>query len=99
MGTDELQMVMDTLKSLGEDGKAAFIWWLVFDKAIPAFVGIVALCVFGYVATHFSRVFNCYSYMCTVRDRLNIGSSGTMYSSEYTQVVQAIDKLITEQKR
>ena len=42
MTTEQLQMILNAMQGLGLEGKQAFIWWLVLDKALP---------VFGWLAT------------------------------------------------
>ena len=35
MKTEELQMILNALQSVGDGAKDAFIWWLVMDKGLP----------------------------------------------------------------
>jgi hypothetical protein len=46
MKTEELQMILNALQSVGDGAKDAFFWWLVFDKALPV-VGwlLTAACI------------------------------------------------------
>jgi len=38
MNTEQLQMVINAIQTLGIEGKSAFIWWLVLDKLTPVVV-------------------------------------------------------------
>lgn len=95
MNTEELTILMDTLRSLGADGKTAFIWWLVFDKLIPAIGWVIAVCVMTFgLGRPAMSVFRCENYLRDLRDRLGIGSPGYMTDSEMRLLKQHIDKLM-----
>ena len=97
MNTEELTIVMDTLRSLGDDGKTAFIWWLVFDKLIPAIGGIVAVCVITFgLGRPAMSAFRSENYVRDLRDRFRIGTPGYVSDSELRQLKQRIDKLIRD---
>lgn len=49
MNMDELKLITDTIQQLGEHGTTAFIWWIVFDKLVPAVLWAVGSCVFMYL--------------------------------------------------
>lgn len=38
MNTEQLQIIVNAIQQLGEDGKVAFIWWLVLDN-LPGVLG------------------------------------------------------------
>lgn len=45
MDTQQFQMFLNLLQNMGETGKEAFIWWLVFDKGLSFFGWIMALSI------------------------------------------------------
>lgn len=95
MNTEELTLLMDTLRELGGDGKAAFIWWLVFDKLIPAIGWIIAICilVFG-LGRPLISAFVSENYLRSLRDRLGIGCPGHISAGELRELQQRIDRLM-----
>ena len=56
MDVDQLRMILDTVKDLGEAGKSAFLWWLILEKSpailcsilIPASFGFIARAIYNY---------------------------------------------------
>lgn len=38
MSTNELALLIEIVRNISESGKTAFIWWIIGDKLIPAFV-------------------------------------------------------------
>ena len=95
MNSEELTILMDTLRELGGDGKAAFVWWLVFDKLIPAIGWVASVCIliFG-LGRPMLGIVRSENYLRNLRDRLNIGSPGYVSDSELRQLQQRIDKLM-----
>lgn len=52
---EELKLILAALAQLGDAGKEAFIWWLVFDKGLM-FAGLmVGLAVFAYAVRRMTR--------------------------------------------
>ena len=49
MDTEQLKMVLDALAAMGEGGKEAFIYWLVFTELTTpvAWIAIIAVLTFG----------------------------------------------------
>lgn len=54
MEIEQLKLILETLRTLGEAGKEGFLWWLLLDKgptlicsiAIPLVVGVAILAVY-----------------------------------------------------
>ena len=44
MDMEQLKMVLETIQQLGMQGKEAFIWWLVLDKALPVLGWMIFMC-------------------------------------------------------
>ena len=44
MNTEELKLILETIASLGDSGKAAFIWWLIIKHLVPAVLLFTAVC-------------------------------------------------------
>ena len=86
---EELKLVLEALTTLGAAGKEAFIWWLVFDKLIPATVALVAIVLCA------NAVFRLISAMsdnqgARLRDLMGVGSSGPMIKSEWKEMAEWI---------
>jgi hypothetical protein len=96
MNIEELTLVMDTLRQLGGDGKEAFIWWLMFDKVLPIIAWLTALAILMVPIRWMLASMHGTSYLCSLRDRLDIGSPGHLNMSELTQVQRVVDKALRE---
>jgi len=54
MEIEQLKLILETLRTLGEAGKEGFLWWLLLDKGptliwsifLPLVVGLVILAVY-----------------------------------------------------
>ena len=85
MDVDQLRMILDTVKDLGEAGKSAFLWWLVLEKSpailcsilIPASFGFIAWAIYKYhKACGAYRVFAQEVFsVCNIRHLLKICST------------------------
>lgn len=43
MDMEQFKMVLEAVQQLGIQGKEAFIWWLVFEKALPVIGWLLTL--------------------------------------------------------
>lgn len=43
MDIEQLKLVIEAVQQLGAQGKEAFIWWVVLDKALPGVVWLITL--------------------------------------------------------
>lgn len=100
MKTEELQMILNALQSVGDGAKDAFFWWLFFDKALPV-IGwlLTAACVLtivrliiGAVATHEASV----SVIKKYRNHFGVGG-GWLTDEEVRAVERRIDAMIAKQ--
>lgn len=92
-------MVMDMIQSLGAQGKEAFIWWVLLDKALPAIVWLLSLSIFVWAT--FRIVVMCAEpakAMRDLRDELRIGSTGYLTSGEIHQTLSRLQTLIRNSK-
>lgn len=95
MNADELTILMDTLRELGGDGKAAFIWWLVFDKLLPVVGWVLSLVIIAFaIVRPLMGLYNSENYLRSLRDRLRIGSPGHISPAEMRELQQKIDTLM-----
>lgn len=109
MTAEELTLVMTTLQTLGEDGKAAFVWWLVFDKLMPVLGWMATLGVAAFIAKmvitacvrsatpdpHSPRE----THLRVLRDRMGIGAPGSLTEVEFMAMIVRIDELMLERKQ
>lgn len=56
MNLEQLQLIMNTLSQMGEQGKEAFIWWLVLDKALPYLAWLIILPMVLYAVFRLARL-------------------------------------------
>ena len=96
MNAEEIKLVTDMLQSLGQVGTTGFIWWLVMDKLIPAISWLVGVWMFmKYVCLPVAMSLDSYSTLCSLRDRLGVGSPGPLSPSELTRTRKALDTIIS----
>lgn len=94
MDIDQLKLILETVTSLGAEGKSAFIWWLVLDKGIQALIWAGFFTVFYRVAMAALTSIRSVNEFCNFRDRLSIGSPGALTNGEITRTVEVISRLI-----
>lgn len=100
MGTEELRMLLDTLKQLGVEGKEAFIWWLIFDKALPVFGWLCSLSVSLWFGRGIVR--QCVGRDAVgerVRDIFEIGRHGPMTRDEASATIRMATALVNRGKQ
>ena len=88
MDTEQLRLIIDVLSTLGDNGKSAFIWWLVLDKGLPVFAWLVVF--FGVLAFFLKalRLLNNIDRFKELRDVLGVGSPGAMLEHEVTETLK-----------
>ena len=86
MEMEQLKLIMETLTTMGEAGKDAFIWWLVLDKLIPVIAWLLVFSGFLLLVFYITRVLSVFERFKELRDVLDIGSPGAMttYEAEHT---------------
>jgi hypothetical protein len=95
MNSEELTLLMDTLRELGDGGKAAFIWWLVFDKLLPVIGWVTSLAIIALVIVRpLITLHSSDAYLRSLRDRLRIGTVGYLSPRELRELQQRIDELM-----
>lgn len=58
MSTEQLKMILDAMRSLGEGGSEAFIWWLLADKVFPYMAGASIVAMGAYTVLRIVRHLN-----------------------------------------
>lgn len=53
MTTEQLQMILDALQSMGAGGKEVILWWLLADRVLPVFVALALIVAVYRVAMYF----------------------------------------------
>lgn len=94
MDIDQLKLILETVTSLGAEGKSAFIWWLVLDKGIPALIWAGFFTIFYRVAMAALTSIRAVNEFCNFRDRLGTGTHGVLSNAELSRTVEAIARLI-----
>ena len=100
MDIEQIKLVVDAVVKLGEQGKGAFIVWVVMDKLLP-FIGWMAAlgCVCKVALKLIERITNTgEEAMKVIRDSLRIGCRGHLTHSEAQQVIDRVRELINNQK-
>jgi hypothetical protein len=93
MNTDQLQMIVNAIQTLGIEGKSAFIWWLILDK-LPSFtVWMFFLSILAYLLSKLINTFSLESNFAKVRDMLNVGSPGAVTWGDVREVFSEIKRL------
>jgi hypothetical protein len=92
--TEELKIVMETLSQMGEVGKEAFIWWLIFDKLLYVLSWLISFAGIVWVV---NRALTSFVFaeraMRELRDHLGLGS-GALIDSEVQAVVNKVKRMI-----
>ena len=83
----ELQLMLAALTQLGEAGKEAFIWWLIFDKLIP---GIIVLIVLLSLLWFILIIIRLTTLAAKLRDAMNVGSPGPVTENESREMLKWI---------
>lgn len=76
MDTEQLRMILDTLATMGAEGKSAFVWWLVIDNATPVVVVSIIAATVAYVARLVHKANNDSQSMLELGDLLGISLYG-----------------------
>lgn len=102
MNADELKLIMDAISTLGDQGKTAFIAWLIFDKLIPALCGLVASWVVGWVVLRIAQTYVAANAsdaaMRRIRTLLMPRESGYLSLTEIATIEQTVHELVAESR-
>lgn len=93
MDTEQLRMILDTLRTMGDTGQSAFIWWLVFDKALPLLVWLVTFAGLLWIAMKLIERIGISGIGEQVRDILGVGSPGVMTPNEVRETLERVREL------
>ena len=91
MGIEELKIVMETFQQMGETGKDAFIWYMIFKYAMMYLMWLILLpaTLFAVykVILKCSGSDNREMALRRMRDDLNVGSSGHLTDAELSTLL------------
>ena len=88
----ELELILATIAQLGEAGKEAFIWWLIFDKLLSAMAWLIAIGLIANMIAKIVTVCNADNYSMKLRDAMGIAvGTGHVSSSEFVRCLQWIE--------
>jgi hypothetical protein len=99
MNIEELKVVMQTLSALGEQGKSAFIWWLVLSELPRFFVALAWAAGFTLVLSKVVSGFKYCSYAASgirqIRSIFGVSSNyqDDLTASDVQQVVTLVQRL------
>ena len=99
MNTDQLKMVMDMLSTMGAAGKDAFVWWLLFDKALPVVGWLATFAGACWVIKYLTDKSSSLKYFEPLRDALRTGSAGPMIESEARETAAEALRIILEHRK
>lgn len=94
MNIEQLQLILNTLQGMGVEGKSAFIWWLVFDKALPVVGWLCTFLGLMWIAARIIAAVRSHAAMCDLRDEMNIGSPGYLSDGELATVMQKVREML-----
>ena len=88
MDTEQLKLILDTFSALGENGKSAFIWWLVLDKVLPVFAWLTVFSGLFVICLKLLDGLNNITKFEELRNALGVGTSGPMTAYETTETLK-----------
>lgn len=92
MDIEQLKLVMDTLAQMGAQGKEAFIWWLIFDKALVPLVCLLIAPMVVWGLIKFLGTTGHEQKLRTIRDAMGIGTYGWFMEHEFREIMQRINR-------
>lgn len=93
MNTEQIQLVVNAIQTLGIEGKSAFIWWLVLDKLPGFIVWLVFISVIAFLCSKLLNTLSGESNFAKVRDLLGVGTPGPVCASDAREVFREIKRL------
>ena len=96
MDTEQLKMILDTLRTMGEAGQSAFIWWLVMDKALPVVGWLVTFAGILWLSCRVMSKVSVERLGGQVRDMLGVGSPGVVTPSEAHETLRRVRELMVK---
>lgn len=91
---EELKLILQTMSSLGGEAKEAFIWWLVFDKLVPAVCFLTGLLAALWITLKIVMVCSYERELQLIRDAMGVGSRGPVVLEE----LRAMEAWIRERR-
>jgi hypothetical protein len=94
MDIEQLKLILETLRTMGEAGKDAFIWWILLDKALPVLAWLLTFCGLIWLVLRIVGAISSDSHMARLRDDLGVGRPGELINSEVAEVRRRISELV-----
>jgi hypothetical protein len=91
---EQLKLILETLATMGESGKDAFIWWLVLDKVLPVFGWIVTFSGFIFIALRVINMSSNLQKLEELRDALGVGSYGSITNWEIDETLKKAMQIV-----
>ena len=71
---EELKVIVDLISQLGEQGKEAFIWWVVMDKGSGLVCLFVWIGFLVYLTSLINKFVSSQNKLMELRDLMEVGS-------------------------
>lgn len=94
MDTEQLKMILETLRTMGAAGQDAFVWWLLLDKALPIAAWLVTFAGLLWLALHLIQRIGVGGVGEQVRDLLGVGSPGPMTGGEARETMRRVREMV-----
>lgn len=82
---EEIKAITDLFMGIGAEAKSAFIWWLIFDKLLPALTWLISL-ITGLYFTNL--MVQPRRRLAELRDDMGVGLPGPVLDREYRDMLQ-----------
>ena len=96
MDTEQLKMILETLRTMGAAGHDAFVWWLLLDKALPVLAWLLTFCGLVWLAWCLIQRVGVNGAGEQVRDALGVGSPGPMLPSEARETLRRVREMMEQ---
>jgi hypothetical protein len=95
MNDTQLKMILDAMASMGAQGKEAFVWWLVMDKALPVLGWLVTLAAIVLIA----RTLISWGRQTTRFDELRTALGHNAYTdNDYLKTTKELARLLYDKR-
>ena len=94
MDAEQIKLIMEMLAQMGANGKEAFIWWLVFDKALGPVVSLILVPFSAWVLINlFGRYSENEQRLRAIRDAMGVGTRGIVTEEEAREIMRRINRV------
>lgn len=101
MDIETVKTIAETVKTLGIEGKGAFLWWIAADFAKTLVTGgaTTAVVIVAIKAVLIACRSDAEMAMLTLRGMLGVGCPGALSDREVREIVAEVAKLIEKSKK